>query len=281
MIMLTSKCKRIVTLVILLGNFAIHYCTQEMRQLPCPVSLAKSLINYTILPNRSLIHDQLTYSPDLYWTEDSKNITYGCVCNVSKACTRKCCEAGKVLKENMCVESDTTEGSLSILRPWNQELAPELWWITKLEDAFYIVESMVVCLEGIPRIILDPAYPEDMFVLQKNGTLQVGLTSYSPSEYCLDWTDYTMNFSAVLCMWMPTDATESAHPIGMLVSVIFLLITFLVYAILPDLHNLHGKTLMCHMASLIIGYTGLVILKFDFGYLVSNNVCISLGKYSL
>ena len=280
LIMVNPKCKRVViSLVILFGNFATHY-SQEMRQPPCPASLAKALINYTKLPNGSLIDEQLTYPPDLYWIDDSKNVTYGCVCSVSKACTRKCCETGKVLKDNMCVDSETINGSLSTLRPWNQELAPELWWITKLEDAFHIVESMVVCSEGLHRIILDPSYPEDMFVLQKNGTLKVGLTSYSPAEYCLDWMDYTMNFSAVLCIWVPTDATESAHPIGMLISIIFLLITFLVYAIVPDLHNLHGKTLMCHMASLIIGYIGLVIHKFDFGYLISNNVCISLGEYS-
>ena len=34
------------------------------------------------------------------------------------------------------------------------------------------------------------------------------------------------------------------------ISCFFLLIAFLIYAILPSLRNLHGKTLMCHMFSL-------------------------------
>lgn len=41
---------------------------------------------------------------------------------------------------------------------------------------------------------------------------------------------------------------------GVLLSVPFLIATFLVYAILPELRNVHGKSLMCYLAGLSVGY---------------------------
>lgn len=40
----------------------------------------------------------------------------------------------------------------------------------------------------------------------------------------------------------------------------FLLMTLLVYVCLPSLQNLHGKTLMCHVGSLILAFTCLAIV---------------------
>lgn len=44
-----------------------------------------------------------------------------------------------------------------------------------------------------------------------------------------------------------------------LISSVFLLATFAVYISLPSLQNLHGKTLMCHVASLFFAYICLAI----------------------
>lgn len=40
----------------------------------------------------------------------------------------------------------------------------------------------------------------------------------------------------------------------------FLLMTLLVYACLPSLQNLHGKTLMCHVSSLLLAFTCLAAI---------------------
>lgn len=40
----------------------------------------------------------------------------------------------------------------------------------------------------------------------------------------------------------------------------FLLITLLVYVCLPSLQNLHGKTLMCHVSSLLFAFTCLAVI---------------------
>lgn len=44
------------------------------------------------------------------------------------------------------------------------------------------------------------------------------------------------------------------------ISCVFLLLTLLVYACLPTLQNLHGKTLMCHSASLLVAFACLSII---------------------
>jgi len=44
------------------------------------------------------------------------------------------------------------------------------------------------------------------------------------------------------------------------ISCAFLLITLLVYVCLPSLQNLHGKTLMCHVSSLLLAFTCLPII---------------------
>lgn len=277
---MTIISERKLSALFFLFSIIIQCRSQETGHFSCPVELTKRLFNYTILSNKTLTNGKESYSPDLYWIDYEKNTAYGCMCNYSsKACIRKCCEVGKVLYGNLCTDSKTVEGSLTSLRLDKQKLDSELWKINKLEEAFYIVENMLMCPKGFNRIILNPEYPEDMFLLFKNGTLQRNPEQhYFLSDYCLDWTDYINNFSAILCESANDNATERTHPIGIFISVLFLLITLIVYAIIPELHNLHGKTLMCHMASLIVAYTGLVVHKFDFEYLSYNYVCISLGK---
>lgn len=65
---------------------------------------------------------------------------------------------------------------------------------------------------------------------------------------------------------------------GMCFSVPFLILTFLVYAIVPELRNLHGKSLMCYVLGLIIAYT--ILINLQFGNMPSANwACYTLGKY--
>lgn len=47
----------------------------------------------------------------------------------------------------------------------------------------------------------------------------------------------------------------------MILSVPFLLLTLLVYAVLPELRNVNGKSLMCYLASLAAAYALLAFLQ--------------------
>lgn len=71
-----------------------------------------------------------------------------------------------------------------------------------------------------------------------------------------------------------------------IISCFFLMATFVVYCCLPSLQNLHGKTLMCHVASLFVAYATLAVEAFMTGSWidmydpsVSNLLCKFLGAY--
>jgi len=64
----------------------------------------------------------------------------------------------------------------------------------------------------------------------------------------------------------------------------FLLMTLLVYLCLPSLQNLHGKTLMCHVSSLLLAFTCLPIITWipagDATEERSTTTCKALGLYT-
>lgn len=62
---------------------------------------------------------------------------------------------------------------------------------------------------------------------------------------------------------------------GMLISVVFLLITFMVYVILPELRDLDGKLLMCYMASLAVSFIFLATIQLLL--LSLNSTCTFMG----
>lgn len=49
--------------------------------------------------------------------------------------------------------------------------------------------------------------------------------------------------------------------VGLLISCIFLAATLATYCCLPALQNLHGKTLMCHVSSLLVAYLFLALTQ--------------------
>lgn len=78
---------------------------------------------------------------------------------------------------------------------------------------------------------------------------------------------------------LPVSQHPSHNHYGMLASVAFLMATFLVYAILPDLRNLHGCSLMNHCAALGTAYFFDTILQMDVNTKIPEKVCVVFCKY--
>ena len=66
----------------------------------------------------------------------------------------------------------------------------------------------------------------------------------------------------------------------MLFSVPFLVITFLVYGIIPELRNLHGKNLMSYVLCLSVAYTTMAFIQLKTEDIATTNphFCRWLGK---
>lgn len=63
----------------------------------------------------------------------------------------------------------------------------------------------------------------------------------------------------------------------MLTSVPFLIATFIVYAVLPELRNIHGKCLLCYLFFLTVAYSSLSLLKLKGNQYVEPTICRSFG----
>lgn len=122
---------------------------------------------------------------------------------------------------------------------------------------------------------LDPINePDHNFGVSAQGDLQNVSGSYiaSSEEFCLEQkievNEEDFQIRAIVCAQidMSNPPVNSVHfyiPRNtkvMLVSLPFLLLTFFVYAVITELHcNLHGKSLMCLVASLLFAYITCII----------------------
>ena len=64
---------------------------------------------------------------------------------------------------------------------------------------------------------------------------------------------------------------------GMMVSLPFLLATFLVYAFIPELRNLHGLAMMSYLSALFVMYLSLVFIKLKSKALMELELCQVIG----
>lgn len=129
---------------------------------------------------------------------------------------------------------------------------------------------------------------ENMYGITSDGRLKLLPDKLLPQDiYCLDMFVEEQNgiceenLYALICF--PENIEENIRIIIMSIlegiSFIFLLLTLVVYVCLPVLQNLHGKTLMSHAASLMVGYFWLCILPWVKDIQQNNRVFCSASGF--
>ncbi|XP_076764559.1 uncharacterized protein LOC143431587 [Xylocopa sonorina] len=222
------------------------------------------------LENGSLEYNKLVYPVGSYHV--SGNDTYGCVCDV-RACLKKCCKRNEILGESDRPKCTRLSNGLPArdLALKSHELATEIQGISGISELFLLVEDMQ-CPENMSiRYMLEPEhYEEDSFVLDVNGTLHTRKKHFPAWSYCLDWKESFEKVVVLVCELADTrndekkvekEGQQEYFNVGIMVSIPFFFATFLVYAIIPELRNLYGKTLMCYVGCLVLAYTFLVLAK--------------------
>jgi len=146
-------------------------------------------------------------------------------------------------------------------------MAEEIQHIGKLAEHFRLVEHLVSCPNRTFTFSPDD-YEHDQIVLQANGSVvDVDGRIYPFWNYCIDWQSFD-RIGIVVCLMPDMQTTSSskeeftAHHVGIIVSIPFLVATFLIYAIIPELRNLYGKTLMCYVICLITAYVFLILVNY-------------------
>lgn len=196
-------------------------------------------------------------------------------------CIRKCCKAGQEFVNASCADS-----SNDLLHPLVMPIYSEnnsLIQINISDDHFRIVFGDP-CENG--KFYLDPSeIPEDEYYLLEDGRLYTPKISryHGISEYCIEAIGNTL--FAFLCFTVAEEISETNtdfrwYPIGMIISMPFLLATALVYAILLELRTLHGKSLISYTSTLFIGYLSLAIvqIKDTSDDKLPTEYCVPFGK---
>lgn len=114
---------------------------------------------------------------------------------------------------------------------------------------------------------------------------------FSNEEYCADFIYFTENgcentsaivINSFVCQLrrsvVISDENFLIYPTLLAVSAAFLAFTFTVYICLPELLNLHGKTLICYVSSLFVAFVFLSFIQFSTRKRLVYGNCQLFGK---
>ncbi|XP_015514293.1 G-protein coupled receptor Mth2 isoform X1 [Neodiprion lecontei] len=265
--------RSLATLVLLVAGI-IDGDQTPLSNSTCPASLALPILNVDEIvdfKNGSISYEGRVYPAGYHRWDDSRNLTLGCVCELPGfKCVRKCCPGSQVLNSltsNCSLQAPDRAARFPVpaLELPEKNLDEEIRNFTRLDQVFYLVESGFLC-QGSKYLLEPTKYPEDDFVLDSKGALVTQAAVLEPERYCLDWLDDLETIRVIVCyveeaQEEPVKIEIKLYPVGMIVSLPFLLATFLVYAIIPELRNVYGMTLMCYVASLLVAYTMLAVVQ--------------------
>jgi len=159
--------------------------------------------------------------------------------------------------------------------------------ITASDEYFKFVIWNPCANTGANRYSLNPhLYQDDKWYLLSNGSILRPLSQEEERlleyrQYCLARvrsTDYEyLEYLVFFCEQVIENNNNGVYSYGMLASVPFLVATYVVYWLLPELRNLHGLTLRGYVGCLAIAYSTLGVLQLTPQEQIPISICITFG----
>ncbi|KAJ2953558.1 hypothetical protein O0L34_g1159 [Tuta absoluta] len=183
-------------------------------------------------------------------------------------CLRKCCPLGQHYKplrcgsfRSICVPDENQDQERFDLSTYLEDLNNDY---DDLVDVIGMGVS-ITCPYG--KFGLNKSQETDEHWLTSDGKL-VG-RRFKYDKFCLDSFDFrdcpenSFEISALGCFF-PGDESKNFQfaAVTNTLSAVFLLITVLVYSCLPELQNLHGRTVICHSSIMLVAYSCLARVQF-------------------
>ncbi|XP_024878874.1 G-protein coupled receptor Mth2-like [Temnothorax curvispinosus] len=165
-----------------------------------------------------------------------------------ETCIQLCCPFGdRLTSGKKCVAG---QNNYSFPDVYNQNNSVS----KKLDELFQLTVNHPCVLQGSAHRILDP----DEYSFLVNGSLYYRDSGelVPSTSYCLGAFDRN-TYDAVICL--DQIGFPTYIPIYLLLTLPFLVLTFVIYSILPELRNLHSYTLRVQVASL---FTTNVVIYF-------------------
>ena len=265
------KWSRLWTLILL---STLTWADEEAENATWPclpnLSLLVPIEEAQLLEDGSLRHGDTLYPAGLHFAgENSSRRACPCGLAASKPCLRKCCPMGQrvadELGEEACEPEPGNSKPLRLPGPQNVKAPLEAGGIAA--NWFRLVGTSTRCDAANHGFIeLHPhEYPEDEYELLANGSMHLDSQgTLEPGAFCLDRQSSAVGGLVVL-VCLPMEQNGAAEPVdelgiarvGCTISAPFLLITLLVYALIPELRNIYGQTLMCYVAALFVAYSSM------------------------
>ncbi|XP_044254843.1 G-protein coupled receptor Mth2-like isoform X4 [Tribolium madens] len=193
-----------------------------------------------------------------------------CNCARRTSCLRKCCAVGFYASKGVCLRYDNPDFVLNI------PVYDGKKFVRNVSANTNILAGVMSC-----DFFIFGSNEKDWFYLQERGgilTSEYGLVEND--FYCVDDIK-DKGLAAFICYdRITTEATSrKIYAAGMIISMPFLLLTFIAYALLPD-RNLHMKALMFYVINLMFSYLLLVIIQLTESQF-AEVTCKSLGYFCL
>ncbi|XP_046389825.1 G-protein coupled receptor Mth-like [Ischnura elegans] len=256
----------------ILAKLSIVFLWVSSIHAACDVELSVEFETATIFENGTAWDGTNLYPNGTYWTDfedgsvNATNVTRGCPCTLEKPCLRKCCPYNQQMVDLECAEDTNGEYEGQWFRP---EVSDDGNVTREVEDAghFHVIVSRPCSGYSMhPDVESRSAF----YIRDSDGKLCL-LGEEDRNKTCLDTKDFCLDYVPDSGVYLPFVCPESevdsvevkkeefitlyepifdyAFTAAISVSTIFLAVTFLVYAFIPELRTLPGKCHMCHVFS--------------------------------
>ncbi|XP_049545738.1 probable G-protein coupled receptor Mth-like 10 [Anopheles darlingi] len=214
----------------------------------CPEHESVDITNGTKDEAGRIENDGVWYNSNQYFQDG--NVLRGCVCLV-RQCIYVCDSEEWANDESKKLFANVSDGNGEHYR--RVDLAAD--------RRYYLILGKRNCTEEWSLI---PHY--DVNITSK-GELKVdtyfGELISNYHQFCMLPNNNTDEFDGCYFLPEPSDLPHTLYASGFLVSLPFLVATIVVYAILPELHNVPGMSLMSYVASLAVSYLLLALMRID------------------
>ncbi|CAH1123099.1 unnamed protein product [Ceutorhynchus assimilis] len=223
--------------LILLISFGLFSKSQSVENCDETIDITNGIKEGT-----SYVFRNFTFTENDYFTNSSG--VFGCLCHFEN-CVQACCPRGQTLKAS----SNRLECVQETSQSYVQIKGVQLTHIIQVPDRRNCSDDKSLIMLNATQLDLE---------LLKYGFLKWEESVFHYKDYCI----FSEGGDVVVMACVDPEMTVSfvLYCIGMIISMPFLLATFLVYAILPD-RNLHQRALMFYVLTLLISYMLLVTIN--------------------
>ncbi|KYN16574.1 G-protein coupled receptor Mth2 [Trachymyrmex cornetzi] len=196
-------------------------------------------------------------------------------CNDNVTCIQLCCPYGQNLTiKGRCIKDDHGKDRYSLpsmyTLPNKQKNNSEDEVPSEVPDELFLTVHDPCYTEGYGRQFVYA----NTYLFLTNGSLYMATGEFIlPKSYC-----FAIMFRNVYDVIVCNGQTKLPVYISVchLLSLPFLLLTFIIYSILPELRNMHGFTLRAHVGSLFITYS-IIYFGQQTTDLAEKNYCVALA----